>query len=1228
MNIIGCLTLHRIRLIKRLYGLKITRTIYTAVLIVLILIYPIASTIVANVKASSGLSLVGTYWGSVDNPQKVYPGSKNVRFIVQVRNDENKTITGIIGTLYLPTGITDINGNNETTATGFVKTDDTIKYEASPGEIVELDYVLCINDSLTPGTYQANLVVNYTYLLAGNLITQTQSLSIPLTISRFPTFSFELIEVYWTTTGGYRINGSPGLRNGVLNVVLRNIGEDDINRVQATLELPSQFSPQKTETEVRDVARNEMFTLTFSRISIDPEAAVGTYSATISLNCTFIGYGDAISISSYIVPITVKVDPLMEVALEIVKVEWQNLDRVYSGARGIYLDVTIQNLDEFTIRDIIANGSLPNGFFGPNMKSEVQATSPAALGYGDFVTLRFGPIYISDAVTSGDYTMNLTITAIASQDQTEFIVIRYLRSPLYILSFSPQFEVVSVEWRYNNQPCFAFPGSRNVDLVITIANRQKETLSALSPVTDPSPFPSGFKLKSVGGDLQRVLGGSIFTITFRFDIDKEVNPGLYSVDLSLKFNIEPETMNAPSSAVISFFLWISDPKIVDSSVFICDAYWGTTSPIEVYPGSKNAPLTIILLNRGPYDIHGLHIKVGEVNGIKPLISDVSVSSFLRVDDFSSTVVYFDINESVISGSYSLNITILYSIEFCGSVISKSKKQRVNILINSPLVSRPYIRIVDSSWANNLPVYPGTEDVTLELTLANEAPYPISGIHLKLSLPEGITGKWGNSSEYYVSGPIERWQTFVARFELDISSELEPGVYEVPLVIEYTLLSGKSGIRLTDIQTVRLKISGFSALEFVSAYWVGSSAGPGSAGVTLVVIVRNVKIPTMRGVVVTVKLPSGFISVVSGSNVFNITPVSVTPSQLEQVIRYGRISPRVLSELVSLQSPQIEVSKGEFLLVPMTLRISKEVNIGEYPIELIFSFLDQWGSLKKIYVTGSFLLPGSVSSLQIVEERSRLIIGSRFSKVVLYVKNNGTGSAYDVYIGLTSVSSLAAFSSTLKHFTEIPAGKEIRIEWTASASPVMAESSPIPALVMISYVDPAGYRRTINQTAILFVEGIAELKFTEISVEPTIVTPNSTFSISATVINVGTDTARNAEAFLESPFIRKTSDSYTFIGDIDKGAQMPIYLSAIMMREVDTVTIRLIIRYRTAFNEIETVEIPVNITVSKAVATTPEVPQPIMGLDFFKITIIVAVVAFLAISSLLMYKMYKRSPRRT
>lgn len=1186
-----------------------------------IIIIIILQTLIFNlvpVRAQGAFTFVNSLWGSPSNPQKVYPGSSNVNLILFIRNDLGQSLVSVSITLQLPHGIESYDGKSNITSNGYVQENNSIKYTVSPGEIFQANFILNILDYAEAKEYNCTALIEY---YTSSLTVRKESITVWFTVSPFPAYSFKFIESYWTTSAGYRVNGSSGARNLNLNVVLKNIGESSINSVSAKLNLDGNFYPQTSTSSASNVGMGEVFTLAFTQVSIPVSTAPGTYILNLELNCTFIGYGNAVNVASYTIQVPVDVFSPSSPNLRLVRVAWRNYEKAYPGARAIILEATIQNFGEYTVSESLIKLYLPRGFTDTFGKNIVNSTSSATIGYGEFATYSIGPIYVSSNVAPGIYYGNATLECVGSRDSSQLLLIQNISIPLIVSRYISNFDVSSVEWLYGGQPAVALPGAQDVQLSIVLVNRGEETFSGLT--ASPS-LPSGFKL--LGEDVYSgtVPSGASFTISFHFNISENVKPGNYIIPVSLTFNLNPSSSNTISSSGIMVPVWVEDPVRFDSELKVVNVFWGSYgNPSTVYPGSKLAPLTVEVVNVGLYTVHGARLKLYTSEAFEAVVGEAELSTSLPPGSFSTSTFYLNVNFDAPPGRYNLTLQENYFITLYGAQISKARNLTVEVRVFEPSVRPPYAKVISYGWGNGYPVYPGTENATFNVVISNQAPYSISGIYVTLEPYKFFRESGFQGLKAYVSGPLAPWQTTTLSFKLNVDHNAVPGDYPANLTLEYTLLSGGNNLRVRDVQPVSIKINMLNSPEHVYSSWVRYSPGPGNKGALLLLVFRNNEVPVMRGTYVMITLPKGFKSTVTGSERVNVTPSSFSSAtQLQDILSLFSGQPQVPA-----QAPQAQIGRGDLIAVPVQVDVDRDTPLGGYNLTAEFNFVDQWGCVQKAFSRAYFTLLGSTNMVEVVEGKSKLFIGLRSAVIELFVKNNGTAPLRDVYVAIGGAPQGIAVSSSVKYVPEIGPGGEVNLTWLASVNPQTPYTGSLPILVVISFADQLGYRRTFNQTAIVYVEGIVELKLMDTSLSPEPVYAGETLTVSTTILNLGTYKAKNVEASVAGSFLENITGSYTFVGDVDVGAQVPVSLQARVKDVVGERILYLIIRYRNVFNEPITQVYPLNVTVYSKPATTTTSAIPIVKfIDTYRVVFIILILGFLVASGILIYKMYQRAKK--
>lgn len=1161
---------------------------------------------------------VNSYWGSVDNPENAYPGSSGVILVIEVVNNNPFKLQSVYGNLSLPSGFTDVNGHGYAVSSGYVVNGSYTRGYVNPGEIFRLRYVLNIDSSVSPGNYLVQMNLTYTFINSSSSGIDSSSYilsGVKLVVSSFPIFTFDIIDIYWSADGETIYPTSPS-RDLTLHISIRNLGDYSITSADAALYFNPPFYPSKVEYSVGSIGVGEVFELVFSGIDIDANYPSMTYYEYLVLNYTFTGYGGARKdySTSFSIPLTIY-DPYYP-SIQYVSSEWVGGSKIYPGSRDVSLEVTLVNLGRFQLTNLIFRAYLPDGFNNQFGRRVINISVDGLYGFGDFIRLGIDHIYLSENILPGTYYIVLEGLGEGVIGSSRIMIGQNVSIPVVVNDYHTNLSVVGVYWGYGGSPSLALPGSKGITLNLDILYTGEEQVSGLSPYVS---LPNGFILKNIEVSQGIISPGSRFTIYLTLDIERDVEPGIYNLSVFLDYIVDPSGQNRRSRIGLNFSLYVSDPSIFRSDLSIVDLYWGISQPISVYPLSQNNPLSITILNKGPYNVEAIYLSLELPSGFSSKLSNKSIVSNLPVGSFASDIYYIDIGD-VSPGSYQLNITIYYEVSIYGSVVDYVSIYSYWVVVDNPPATSSYIELLEYGWINDYYVYPGTDEAELVVSFTNLAPFEIDAITINvvgcryISLPNDV-------HSIYISGPVRPYGVFTATIPLNISVDASEGYHNISLLVEYLLMSGGDGIRMGESINISIYVHSLEGLVYIGYLWQGESPGPGGSSILNLIYVNNV-FESMDGVYVSVHLPEGFTSLINNDSVVNITPyVLSSVTDIDTLLA----NPSLLLSLPTTEA--VSVSRGDYIVLTLPIRIDESVGLGRYLFTSVFHFIDEWGIVRRVELVSELNIFGKTGFVEVDEARSRIILGERVSNVSIVVRNPGSGYFYDVYISIYSVNQLVAFSSAVKHIGVLGPGEEVVLSWRASVNPKTSIYGGIPAIVSIIYTDPIGNRRSVNQTVILYIEGVPRLKLIDISISPHPVYTNSTVSVSATLVNVGDATAKNVEVEVLGEDIVLRGDSYSFLGDIEEGSQIPFTIYFDAGSKIGTISFYIKVRYYNVFNEEETIEYPVTIDVveSPVVEEKGGIIEFLLE-DAWRLYSIIVTMVFIVISIFLVIRIYRVSRR--
>ena len=1165
----------------------------------------------------SSFTYVDSFWGSVDNPQRVYPGSRNVVLIIEVLNNNPYRIESIYGNISLPTGITNIYGDNYAVSTGYVSNGSYTRNYVKSGEVFRLRYVLNILDNVSPGVYYASINLTYTYINSSVLVTQSYILNdVKIVISDFPSFNFNIVDLFWTA-GDELVNPTSPSRDLTLHIKVKNLGDESIDGLTGYLLLNPPFYPNRLSYNVENIAPGEVFELVYSGVDIDADYPSMNYYETLKMNFTFTGYGGAKKEYSKILSVSIQIYDPYYPSIQFYDFGWVGVDKVYPGSKGVYARITLINLGRFQVSNIHVEVYLPNCIKTQFGRKIINSTVGGVYGFGDFIDIDLGPLYVSDSINGGIYNATVIVSGVGNIGSSSIIVRQNLSIPIIINEYTSDFDLIDYEWIYSGGAALPVPGSKNIVLAVDFLYKGEEDIFGLSPSINSS---DGFILKGVNIDQENIAPGTRFRITFTFDISRNISPGNYIMNLSLRYVVSPNNINSVKSFNTRFVVYVLDPTLFASNVELIESHWGSGEPVNVYPLSENNVLSITIFNEGPYDINGVYASIALPMGMSSKSLNTSISPNIPVGAFQTGVFYIDIG-NVDPGNYIASLIIRFSVSIYGAELNFSRDIDINLYVSPPPLSSSYLELTQYEWLNGYPVYPDTDNAVLVLTFASYAPYPVNSLTFRLVGDRDVKFVDGVNS-VYVEGPVPSYGSFSVNMPINISSSAHPGYHNITIGVTYLLMSGGDGVKVTEYFSLNVYIDDLSGIDYLGYFWQGESPGPGGSATLNIVYLNNIY-DSMDGVYATLRFPPGFMSLYSNSSTLNITPYILTSvSDINQLLS----NPALLSNLPVGQGN--EVSKGDYIIFSAPVRILNSTKVGEYILNISLHFIDVWGVERVIRDLVNFSIFGKTGYIVVNESMSRIILGERVSNVSITIENPGSGELYDIYVSIYSVNQLVAFSSSVKHLDYLPPGGKATLTWRASISPESSIAGGIPAIVYILYTDPIGNRASINQTVILYIEGMPKLKLIDISISPSPAYVNDTVSISATLVDVGDATAKNVEVEVVGNGLVLGSDSHTFLGDIEEGSQIPFTVYFGVGSKVGEVSGILRVRYFNVFNEEIDLEYPFRVSV---------IERPVEGgggggllaylfEDIWRVYAIAVTAIFIIISLYLIYRVYVVSKR--
>ena len=764
----------------------------------------------------------------------------------------------------------------------------------------------------------------------------------------------------------------------------------------------------------------------------------------------------------------------------------------YNGSESLSLNVVLVSYERDTIRSLYATAHLFKGAYSKDHTDSITIYYDSPVSYGDMFTLTFPNIYLEN-VKPGYYTVTIDIVAYVSSGGSIVTKTTTIYALVYVSEYVSILKIVGLEWIYNGEPVVPLPGSSNIVFRIKLYNKGDYTIGS---IVANANLPKGISLISQGGTCSGELGaGKLCNLDLYLNISEYVKPGNYDMNLNLTYQIRDREVQhlIRDNYVIEFR--ISDPKNVDTELNITVTSWGRGSPQAAYPASKNIPLTITVANNGRYSVSNVAVSIVKTpTGILP-VNNVSIcATTLPSLSQCTTQLFFDIEPYVKPGLYNITLNVSYILPYGGALVRKEKSIVISALVEqyAGFEENSRLFIVDYGWLNDWPVYPNTEKAIYTITFANKLPYAISGIVANMSLPHGFTGRDGkNFAVAYVPGPVSSEQTFTVQFRINVGN-VSSGKYIANLTVSYIVETGRSKYLLSENYTLPLNVRESGDVEFITSFWIEGSGGPGDYGKTLYVVFRNNDIPSMKGVIGDFILPKGFIITLTNSSEALLAPLSM--SSISQMV--GNVPESLQSLVVSAivsgatqtASPETSISEGGFIVFNVPIGISNNVKPGSYKGTVILNFIDQWGNVREFNKTFTIPVFGSVHLIKIVPPYVYAEVRGTNTTFTIDLVNEGSGKIEDVYAIAYSATSYIVVGDPVRYIGELKPNGTKKLTYTIFFNPVLPQNMPlggtVPIIITVSYRDPQGLIRTINQSIAVVLVPTIDLKIFDVSYETT------------------------------------------------------------------------------------------------------------------------------------------------
>jgi len=671
-----------------------------------------------------------------------------------------------------------------------------------------------------------------------------------------PSVDLRVASIYWSGGEAY-----PGSSQLTLNIVLENYDVYSIEITSATLSLPTIFAPRNLTLSNVNIASGSSTVLRFAGISVDPNAYPGSYLAnltltgiarsgagffefteqlTVALTITSPPYKDPLELASIqTVPRTLianTFNAVVTLTLQLAK----PVSQVYGVSAALYLSPGFLFKDGSSIRNI-----------------SVQQT----ISYGGFVTLSFDGILVPS--TTGIFPALIRIRGVSNLGGAEYWFEQFVVVQLNVTSRDADMAIVDYGWRSG----YSTPNVAGGEIYITLQSLEKDYVETVivevESETDGASFYGGVRNTSVVVFNGRLYYGDVFSVIIGgLDLAK-VNADRVEFKVRLTAIIRCAE-NTQTTYIMSRAFYIALPLLKDLRFLMVTRtyanYRGAPSPL--LPSAKDVSLTIGLANLRPETVASMSLQsIGLPKGLN--VTSVGGSCFQGIAPGSECLIQFtfDVDRNAVSGIYTLMLDVQLFVRSGSSIIITNQTLSIPIVISDPQDYIPDLNVLSAYWGRvgqPVPVYGFEQYIPLTVVLVNSGRYTVTNIELRLRSENSAIQLVVDSN----SCPnVQAGTTCTATFYVSFKSR--PDTAEVAFTLELSYAFSEYGafFKVERIESITLPIEDYKPglrLNLVDAGWQNDwLVFPGSENASLALTFVNMCPYAIRGINVTLYLPSGF-----------------------------------------------------------------------------------------------------------------------------------------------------------------------------------------------------------------------------------------------------------------------------------------------------------------------------------------------------------------------------------
>ncbi len=419
------------------------------------------------------------------------------------------------------------------------------------------------------------------------------------------------------------------------------------------------------------------------------------------------------------------------------------VENVYGGrpvpllptSHGISIRVFLTNLGADAISTIDTKVILPKGFevrgYGGTCQSGV---APGATCYLDIV------VDVGN-VKPGDYVATLLVNYSIRREGTVEWFEQNIVVPIAVdepQKYIPT--VIPVTWFWGTTtPITVYEHSRDVPLTVLLINKGR--YAAVGVEVEVKPLNSSVGVISGSAVCSPNLeAGTSCRATVYLDLIN-ASSGILLLNLSVRylftqFGTHIETIN-------SYLLKLVVTRYAGGrGLEVVDTYWANHWP--VYPDTQNATLYIVLVNRWPYRVRGIDVRLYlppsfSSNGKR--VAHAYVAGPVNSLDTMTLSFRITVGKNITSGIYSATLVVNYVAESGDGGLNITEAHVVQLQVHS---LEKAVELLTPQWLYGSPE-PGTYGALLAIYIRDNLVPIMRGPVLEVQLPKGVTCSLNNGS---------------------------------------------------------------------------------------------------------------------------------------------------------------------------------------------------------------------------------------------------------------------------------------------------------------------------------------------------------------------------------------------------------------------------------------------------------------------------------------------------